>query len=305
MTDKQFHGVYAAVLSPRDEEGALDLASLHSLISFLKEHGIRRYAVNGATGEFCLSSPDELRDSLQAVRDEGGSGTEILCGVGAAGLAQTRALVRVAEEAQVEGLLLPMPYFFPYSQEDLAAFCKAVAGSTHLPILLYNLPQFTSGLEAETVSRLIAQVPNIIGTKDSSGSLAIVSTLTKEQPQASRIIGNDGVLAAALQGKLCDGVVSGVACVLPELISAFFSTRPDTPEFHAQSALLDTFIEQLNVFPTPWGLKWAAEARDVFVPHFSLPVSQERAQQAAAFQTWLQDWWPTALATLAHASTHA
>lgn len=303
MMEKLFQGVYAAVLSPRLEDGSVDLDSLRALIAFLRERGIQRYAVNGATGEFCLTTPDDLRAVLAAVHSEGGAGTEIVCGIGAAGIAETKALLRVAEEAQVQGLLLPMPYFFPYSQDDLFAFCSAVAAATPVPILLYNLPQFTSGLEAETVCRLIEQIPTVVGIKDSSGSLDIVTALTRRVPQACRIVGNDGVLADALRGGLCDGVVSGVACALPELIFSLFHTVPKNPAFSTQSTLLDEFIDQLNVFPTPWGLKWAVQARNVLKAHFSLPLSRERLQQAAAFDAWLQRWLPNALAAIS-TSTH-
>lgn len=294
MTDKQFQGVYAAALSPRLEDGRLDLESLRALIAFLRDRGVTRYAINGATGEFCLTTPEELRQLLIAVRTVGGQNTEILCGVGAAGLAGCMALVRVAEEANVQGLLLPMPYFFPYSQGDLQVFSRTVASATRLPILLYNLPQFTSGLEPETVCSLIEEAPSIVGIKDSSGSLDIVRALTERLPSSCRIMGNDSVLTEALADSLCDGVVSGVACVLPELICAHFRSVPGTEQFKEQEAKLNQFIEQLNVFPTPWGLKWAAEARGVLQARFSLPQSDVRKEQARALQAWLQAWLPEA-----------
>ena len=292
MNEKEFRGVYAAVLCPRSGDGAVDHAALHALISFLRARRVTRFAVNGATGEFCLTSPAELREVLATVSNAGGPETEILCGIGSAGLAGTEALVRVAETAGVQGLLLPMPYFFPYDQTDLYAFAAAVAAGTRLKILLYNLPQFTSKLEPNTVCDLIAAVPNIVGVKDSSGSLDIVTALTITQPHACRIMGNDSALAPAMKRELCDGVVSGVACVLPELITALFGATPGSDAFAEHLAHLDEFIEKLNDFPTPWGLKWAAEARDVLRASFSLPVSEQRTQVAHEFVAWLRGWLP-------------
>ena len=296
MKNKRFQGVYAAVLTPRRADGTLDLAALRSLLRFLRARGITRYAINGATGEFCLTTPEQLRELLEAVRAESGPAAEILCGVGAAGTAGAEALVRVAEEAAVQGVLLPMPFFFSYSQDDLAAFCSTIAAGTRLPILLYNLPQFATGLDAATVCDLVRQVPNVVGVKDSSGSLAIVSALTAQEPEACRILGNDAVLAASLEGGLCDGVVSGVACVLPEMICALYAAPTTTPAFATLAAELEKFVEELNSFPTPWGLKWAAEERGVLQARFAQPVSPQRALTAQAFRSWFRGWLPSTIA---------
>src|SRR5690348_9286026 len=146
MSSKQISGVYAAVLTPRLADNNVDVAALKKLIRFLLSKGISSFAMNGATGEFCLTDTDQLRTILTTVKEASEGKANILCGVGAAGSALAMELAAIAQAADVAGLLLPMPYFFPYQQEDLDLFCRQVAASTELPILLYNLPQFTSGL---------------------------------------------------------------------------------------------------------------------------------------------------------------
>ena len=162
-------------------------------------------------------------------------------------------------EHGARALLLPMPHFFPYSQDDLYAFCAAAAGRLDAPMLLYNLPRFTTPLELETVRCLIDAVPNIIGIKDSSGSLAILGGLNSG---ACRIVGDDSVLVAALDAGLCDGVVSGVAGVLPELTTFLFDRR-DSPAYPRAVELLTELIRHLSAFPVPWGLKLIAECRGI------------------------------------------
>jgi 4-hydroxy-tetrahydrodipicolinate synthase len=294
VIEKLTQGVYAAVLTPRLTDGATDGPALRALLRFLLGHGVSRFAINGATGEFCLTTPEQLREVLAIVREEGGPDAKVLCGVGGAGLAQVVELTHVAEQAKVQGLLLPMPYFFPYSQDDLMTFCTEAANATRLPMLLYNLPQFTSGLAVETVLTLVRDVKNIVGIKDSSGSLEIVEALTQQIPEACRIIGNDSALAPALFAGSCDGVVSGVACVLPRLITALFHATPGGDAFSGYTAQLGEFIEQLNGFPTPWGLKWAAEAQEVLSASFAQPVSAARLAQAEAFMQWCREWIPMA-----------
>jgi 4-hydroxy-tetrahydrodipicolinate synthase len=212
-------------------------------------------------------------------------------------MAGTLALVRVAESEGVAGLLLPMPSFFPYQQEDLQAYCRDVAAATSLPILLYNLPQFTSGLQPETVRRLIEDVPNIVGIKDSSGSLEILRALTAHGIDACRIVGNDSALAPALAEGVCDGVVSGVACALPELIVELYAQRTcqNSPRFEELLDLLTAYIGQLDQFPTPWGLKWTLEARGLIQASFSQPVTAHRREQAAALMQWARTHVPAVL----------
>lgn len=295
MNEKQIHGVYAAALTPRESSGKIDLAGFRKVLQFLLSKGISAFAINGATGEFCLTTPDQLQSILEEARKVTGETTKILCGIGAAGIAETIALAKVAEKNRVDGLLLPMPYFFPYEQDDLEAFCRAVASAVDLPILLYNLPQFTSGLQAETVCRLITEVPNIIGIKDSSGSLDILRELTSRGINACRIVGNDSALAPALEEKVCDGVVSGCACVVPELIQDLYSAGSNTnsAEFRSAVELLQEFLRQLGPLPTPWGLKWAAEARGILEEAaFAQPLSSRRKLQGEQLMQWFKKWHP-------------
>ncbi len=292
MKPKHVQGVYAAVLTPRSASGDVDVPAFTAILHFLAEKGIRSFAVNGATGEFCLTTPPQLELLLATVQTVC-KDAEVLCGVGAAGATQTRELAAIAERAGVHGLLLPMPYFFPYAQQDLAAFSEEIARSVSLPVLLYNLPQFTTGLEAQTVCHLCRSVPNIIGIKDSSGSLDILRALRAHVTDACRIVGNDQALSSALQEGLCDGVVSGVACVVPELIQALYGQSPGSPEFAWRSGQLDQFIEQLGQSPTPWGLKWVAEERGLMTANFTLPLSRQRRTDGAALKQWCRTWLPT------------
>lgn len=289
MTSKVVSGVYAAVLTPRLADDNIDAAALTKLIHFLLSKGISSFAMNGATGEFCLTTPTQLRTILLTVQKASQGKANILCGVGAPGSALAIEFASIAQEMGVQGLLLPMPSFFPYQQEDLDLYCREVAKSTNLPVLLYNLPQFTSGLNKETVRTLITEVPNIIGIKDSSGSLDILRDLTVRGVDACRIVGNDSVLARALMEGVCDGVVSGVACAMPEITLELYrhNQATDSPEFCRASHLLDELIAQLDQFPTPWGLKWVVEARGIIPASFSQPVTAHRFAQSKQMSAWL------------------
>jgi 4-hydroxy-tetrahydrodipicolinate synthase len=293
MARTSLGGIIAAILMPRDSNGKLDERALESNLDFLWERGIRQFAMNGATGEFCRVSPRELKQLLRSTANCLPKESTLLCGVGAACLEDSLRLADVAAAGGATALLVPPPYFFPYQQCDVEAFADQLAGKAPLPALLYNLPQFTSGFEVETVLRLLREHKNLIGIKDSSGSLEIVRAISKAGLPASRIIGNDGVLAEALTEGVCDGVVSGVACVLPEPIQAMFDLKPGEVQFDRAAALLKEFIEQIDVLPTPWGLKMIAEARGLAKATYSLPVSEKRAEQIAQILRWFEEWLPS------------
>ena len=85
MAYKKISGVYAAVLTPRLADESVNVPALRKLIAFLMEQGISSYAVNGATGEFCLTTPAQLRMMLATVKEASRGKAKILCGAGAAG----------------------------------------------------------------------------------------------------------------------------------------------------------------------------------------------------------------------------
>lgn len=290
MPDKLVHGLYAALLTPRRSNDSVDESALARLVEFLLERRISNFAVNGATGEFCLTTPEDLKTIL-AVVHKLAPGAKVLCGIGAAGTARTLELADLAAGEGVLAALLPMPFFFPYRQDDLEAFVHAVAAKAQLPLLLYNLPEFTSTLDPETSCRILRDVPNIVGIKDSAQSLDTLRQLTTQKSSACRLVGNDGILIDALRQGVCDGAVSGVACVLPELLRAVVdaANRADTERLAQLEAELESVREALRFLPVPWGLKWIAEARGILRATFSQAVSAERRHQGRELMAWFEN----------------
>ncbi|SEB78325.1 dihydrodipicolinate synthase family protein [Terriglobus roseus] len=289
----RFSGVYAALLTPRNSVGELDLASFRGQLTTPCADQLAGYAVNGATGEFTISTVQELSEIVMATRDAAPN-AQILCGIGAGDVRCAVARGHAATDAGADAVLLPMPAFFPYRQDDLRAFCIAVASELSIPVLLYNLPQFTTGLTVDTVLSLLTSGSNIVGVKDSSGSLDIVRAMTEAQVSGARIIGNDSALCDAMEQGLCDGVVSGVACTLPELMTSLFATKGHGKEFRQYRDLLNEFIDQLGALPTPWGLKVTSAVRGFSSESYPFPLSSERAEEAAVLRGWFVDWMKTA-----------
>ena len=283
---KSLAGVYAAPITPRDAANQVDAAALARTLDFLMERGVRGFAVNGATAEYHLNSLRDLRRILDVVARTVEGKARFLCGIGAADFQSVIENGKMAAEAGAIGVLLPMPHFFPYDQDDLRAFCQEAAARLSIDILLYNLPQFTSGLAVDTICDLIDGCRTIRGIKDSSGSLDALRALTARLPQAVRLVGSDNALPQALQEGLCDGAVSGVAGAVPELILPFFGAAKTGDA----TRRLEEFIARLDRLPVPWGLKWIAEARGMAPARFSLPLSETRVCEGRRFQEWFRTW---------------
>jgi 4-hydroxy-tetrahydrodipicolinate synthase len=291
MWHSLLNGVSAAVLTPRTDTDAVAEVQFRHNLYFLLARGIRSFALNGATGEFCLTSPAQLERLLANASPITDFDGQFVVGIGTAGYTTSVELGRMAADAGAKAVLLPMPYFFPYEQADLRAFVTRVADALSIPVLLYNLPQFTSAIAPQTTLQLIREHGNIVGIKDSSGSLETLRLLTAEGVDCCRIIGSDTALGNALEEGVCDGVVSGVACVLPELIQRVFATgisAPGSVEFKAANDHLEALIEEINVLPVPWGLKVVSEERQLGPAKFALPIAPERQLQIAQLRAWFR-----------------
>lgn len=299
MQRKSFAGgVIPAILLPRDESGRPVWESFDANLKFVLERGVAGVCVNGATGEYAASTEAERREAVRRAKVCAGNKALVVGATGAAHWQEALRNARAAEEEGADLLLVPVPHFFPYQQDEVAEFYRRMGACTQLPILIYNLPQFAGGVEPAVALRLICEERSVAGIKDSSGSLEILEALTARAGTPSiRLLGNDAVLAEALSRGLCAGVISGVACVLPELITGLFAAKAEgaAESFASLAGRLAEFIAHLNVLPVPWGLKVVAERRGLGKATYAMPLTPRREEQIAEFGAWLAGWWPPVL----------
>jgi 4-hydroxy-tetrahydrodipicolinate synthase len=294
-------GVVAALLLPRDERGAPTWEAFDANASFVIQSGLAGVCVNGATGEYASATPYERREATVRARRVIGSSGIVVSGIGSARWTESRSLAEEAVDAGADALLIPVPHFFGYEQHDLEEFFSRIAADLRVPAMLYNLPAFSGSIETPVVLSVLRKVPFITGIKDSSGELVILEALSQDTAlNAVRIMGNDGALSEALDRKLCDCVISGVAGVLPELIQALWDGNQagNFQRKHRVAVNLSELLSHLAILPIPWGLKVIAEMRFDIPAHFSLPLSRERQHQIQGFRNWFCDWWPQAEADL-------
>jgi len=286
-------GVFAALITPIDANGRPDLEVFNRVIDFVFERNVDGVVIGGGTAEYPhFEIADRAALAAQAVRRAAGRGLVITC-VGTSSIHSTLRLAQSAAGSGSDALLVPMPFFFRYEQDDLASYCEAVCSSVSLPCLLYNLPSFTNGIEVSTAIQSLKNVPNLIGMKDSSGDTSNLAPLGLAHKDSgfSLFVGDDSLLLAALQAGW-DGVVSGIACFVPELIGAVYRSYRDGDEARASAyqVTLDLLIEEVVRLPIPWGVRVGLEARGIANGPMHLPPSQTRLRQMNELRDWLKNW---------------
>jgi 4-hydroxy-tetrahydrodipicolinate synthase len=289
-------GVYAALLTPVDGRGQLDLEALARLVEFVAERGVRGVVVGGATGEYPSFSVEEREGLIRHVTDSAKGRMPVVAGTGCTTLTDTVRLGRVAAETGCHSVLLAMPYFFRYQPEDLVAFSRTVSQASSLPCLLYHLPAFTNALTPDDLARVLESEPRIAGVKDSSGVRANLARLAEvRRRRAFSLFAGDDALALDALRAGWDGIISGIACFLPELMVRLEgSFRVSDGETAALcQADISRVIKEIVKLPVPWAIRIGLEVRGISPGPLPLPVSAERQSQIAAYREWLGGWLPT------------
>ena len=169
-THSPFGRLLTAMVSPMRPDGTLDEEGARRLATHLLDTGHDGIVVNGTTGESATLSEDESIAMVRLVAEAVGDRARVVAGVGSNNTAHSVEMAHRAQEAGATGLLLVSPYYNKPPQAGLVAHCKAVAGATELPVMLYDIPGRT-GIPFTTATLLeLAQVPTIRAVKDAKGN---------------------------------------------------------------------------------------------------------------------------------------
>jgi len=290
--------VNVAAVTPHRQIGyEADLAATLDLVDFLCRAGAHGIALLGSTGEFLHLSLDDRAHLVRLAVKR--SRMPIIAGVTHSTLDGTIKLAEEAARSGAGGALVMPPYFYPYDpaevREFYLRFADRIAGA--IPIFLYNIPQFSSAIPVELSCELLLSGA-FAGIKDSSGNFDDFLKLSALKASApfTLLVGNDRIYARARCAG-ADGIVSGVACAVPELLLALDRAIQggDTTASQRLDLWLQEFLDWLDRFPPPVGVIAAASARGVKVGSFAVPLSPEKCAMLDRFQAWLHDWLPTVL----------
>jgi len=219
-----FRGSMVAIVTPF-RNGAIDADALGKLVEFHITEGTEVIVPCGTTGESATLSHEEHHRVMQIVVEACAGKRKVLAGTGSNNTEEAIQLTRFAKKAGADGALMITPYYNKPTQEGMVQHYAAVAGSVDLPIVLYNVPGRTSvSLTPETVARL-AEVRNIVGIKEATGSLQFVSKLVQLCRPDFDVISGDDFTTLPLLAVGGVGAISVTANIAPrdsaEMIRAF------------------------------------------------------------------------------------
>ena len=199
--------VITAMATPFNDDGSLDLDGARTLAGHLVAHGTDGIVVAGTTGEAPTLTHREKHDLVSAVAAEVGGKAAVIAGTGTYSTAESIELTESAADAGADAVLLVTPYYSRPPQSGLLEHFKAIAASTKLPCVLYDIPSRTARkIEHPTLLEL-AKVPNIIGVKDAAGDPAGTAKLAAEAP-GFKIWSGDDALTLPMLAVGALGVVS-------------------------------------------------------------------------------------------------
>ncbi len=210
----RFGSVVTAMVTPFRDDHGIDVDGAQKLSSWLVDNGSDAIVVAGSTGESPTLTRREKAELFRAVGEAIRGRAKLICGAGTYSTAETLELTRDAEEANADGLLVVTPYYNKPPQRGLVAHFESVADATDLPIIAYNIPARTATrIEHDTLLRL-AEHPNIVAVKDSTGDFQGISKLIAEAPEGFEVYSGDDW---ATFGYACLGAV-GVVSVASHLV---------------------------------------------------------------------------------------
>jgi 4-hydroxy-tetrahydrodipicolinate synthase len=208
-------GCGTALVTPFQRDGSVDEVALRRLVQFQLREGIDFLVPCGTTGETPTLEHGEYLGIIRVVVEEVAGKVPIIAGAGGNNTRKIISLVQDIRSIGVQGILSVAPYYNKPTQEGLYQHFKAIAESTDLPIILYNVPGRTgSNIEPATVARL-AKVPNIVGLKEASGSITQQMEVLNSVDADFRVLSGDDAFTLPLMALGGVGVISVVANEIP------------------------------------------------------------------------------------------
>ncbi len=222
----KLRGIIPPVVTPFTAEQELDLPGLRKHIDYMLARGVHGIFVLGTTGEFYALDEREKQTIIAEALSHVGKRAPVYAGTGAETTREVMRLTRLAEHEGAAGVSVITPYFIKPNQAELYDHFRRVAESTKLPVVLYNNPATCGGLsiEPETVARL-AEIPNIIGIKDSSGDLQNTIEIIRSTPadKFSVLNGRDTLICAALEFG-AQGAIPASCNIAPDLCVGIYES---------------------------------------------------------------------------------
>lgn len=276
MTKSNFKGLGVAMVTPFNADKKVDYKGLEKLTNHLITKGVDYLVVQGTTGESAVLSAEEKHSVLEFVIDINKGKLPVVLGVGGN---NTQLVCNTLEKGLpkgVDGILSVSPYYNKPTQTGIYEHYRAVANSTDLPIIMYNVPGRTSSnMLPQTSIQLGADFENIVAIKEASGNLEQVMTIINERPKEDfLVISGDDALTLPMIASGANGVISVVGNAFPFEFSSMvkLALEGNVKEAQAFHYQLFQIIQALFEDGNPGGIKEVLKFLNICDHHMRLPL---------------------------------
>ncbi len=220
MKQTKLRGMGVALITPFKEDGSVDYAALLRLVDYQLQNNTDFLCVLGTTAETPTLTADEKKRITQLVIERVNGRIPILLGVGSNCTQTVIDTLKQDDMTGVDAVLAVVPYYNKPSQEGIYQHYKAIAESTDLPVVLYNVPGRTGvNMTAETTLRLARDFKNIIAVKEASGNITQMDDIIKNKPENFNVISGDDGITFPLLTLGAVGVISVIGNAFPREFS--------------------------------------------------------------------------------------
>jgi 4-hydroxy-tetrahydrodipicolinate synthase len=286
-----FTGAGTALVTPFTKSGELDEKAVRRLGRRQIDNGIHFLVPIGTTGENPTLEVAERIRMVEILVDEARGQVPVLAGCGGYNTKEIVHLAREMQKAGAAGLLSVTPYYSKPTPEGIVQHFKAIADATPLPIVLYNIAGRTGvNIETPTLARL-AQIPNIVGVKEASGSLSQMCDVLRTLPPEFLVLSGDDALTLPLMAVGGRGVISVVSNQIPKEMSQMVEAA-ERNDYAMARDIHNRIINlmQINfVEGNPGPVKYAMAVMGLLEEVYRLPIVSPRPESKAKIEAVLKE----------------
>ncbi len=273
MIDK-FRGLGVAMVTPFNKNGSIDFEGLDRLTNHLIEGGVNYLVVMGTTGENPTINAEEQAQILERVKSVNAKRRPIVFGIGGNNTEEVVNRLKTTDLSGVDGILSVSPYYNKPSQEGIYQHYKAISDNTPLPVIMYNVPGRTGSLVSAETTLRIAELPNIVTTKEASGSFEVCMDVLRDKPEGFTVVSGDDNYTLPYIAAGMTGVISVIGNAFPKEFSQMVNYALDgdfKSARHLHYKLLP-MMKAIFMDGNPGGVKYALEKLGICSNYFRLPV---------------------------------
>ncbi|HMC67057.1 MAG TPA: 4-hydroxy-tetrahydrodipicolinate synthase [Gemmataceae bacterium] len=287
----QIRGIIPPVATPMQANEDLDLPRLKWFLDHLIKNGVHGIFVLGTNSEFYALDEREKQEVIATAVAYVNRRVPVFAGTGAESTREAVRLTKMAEREGADGVSVITPYFIQPTQQEILGHYRRIAESTSLPVILYNNPSTCGGLkiEVDTVARL-AEIPNVLGIKDSSGDLQNTIEYIRVVPDRFSVMqGRDTLIYPTLIFG-ARGAVPATANIAPALCVEIYEAfqRGDQAAAKAAQLRLNPVRHSLTLGTSPGGVKAALALLGLPIGPSRSPVGALPAEKVEKMRAALQ-----------------